>query len=158
MLNAGAQVEVVQTSNQTNTFAIDLFGNEFGQTIYGNAGANILDGKGGADVLQGFGGADGFTFTTELGGGSVDRILDFEAGVDKILLDDAVFAGLAPGALAAGAFRTGAAAADADDRIIYDSATGALLFDADGNGAGAAIQFATLTGAPPISAGDFAVI
>jgi serralysin len=75
-----------------------------------------------------------------------------------ILLDDAVFTGLSLGALDAGAFRTGTAAADADDRIIYNSTTGALLFDADGVGGVAAVQFATLTGAPALTAADFVVI
>src|SRR5204863_512013 len=82
--------------------------------------------------------------TTPLGGGNVDQIADFVSGTDKIALDDAVFTGLGFGALPAGAFVTGTVAADADDRILYDNATGNLFFDADGNGAGAAVQFATL--------------
>ena len=69
-----------------------------------------------------------------------------------------MFTGLAAGALAAGAFNTGAAATEADDRIIYNSATGALLFDADGTGASAAIQFATLAGGLALTASEFLVI
>ena len=51
----------------------------------------------------------------------------------------------AAGPLAQGGFNTGAAANEADDRIIYDSASGAPLFEADGNDAGVAVQFAALS-------------
>jgi serralysin len=77
---------------------------------------------------------------------------------DTIRLENAVFTGLAAGALAPGAFNTGAAASQADDRIIYNTATGALLFDADGSGAGAAVHFATLAGGLALTASDFLVI
>ena len=49
-------------------------------------------------------------------------------------------------------------AEDADDRIIYNTTTGYLFYDADGSGAGAAIQFAQLSGAESIDAADFSVI
>jgi serralysin len=76
----------------------------------------------------------------------VDRIQSYSATDDTILLDDAIFTALgSPGALAAGAFKAGPAATDADDRIIYNVTTGALFYDQDGNGATAAVQFATLT-------------
>ncbi len=44
-------------------------------------------------------------------------------------------------------------------RIIYNTETGALSYDADGNKAGgiAAVHFATLTGAPNLSAADFEI-
>ena len=66
----------------------------------------------------------------------------------RFLLDDAVFTGLGLGTLGAGAFRTGSAAQDADDRIVYNQATGQLFFDADGNGAGAQVLFALVAGTP----------
>ncbi|HKR24991.1 MAG TPA: calcium-binding protein, partial [Allosphingosinicella sp.] len=154
----GSEVELLTMIDNLATTAIDLTGNEFAQYLYGNAGANILDGRGAADVMTGFGGADGFAFTSTLGGGNVDRIADFVAADDTIRLDDAVFAGLAPGVLAANAFVIGTQAADSDDRIIYNQATGALLFDADGNAGGAAVHFATLDGVPFLAASDFLVI
>jgi len=156
-LEAGSEVERLTTIDNLATTAINLTGNELSQHLYGNAGANMLDGKGSADVMTGFEGADIFAFTTALGVGNVDNIVDFVSGVDKIALDDVRF-GLALGSLPAGAFVAGSAAQDADDRIIYNSVTGTLFYDADGNGAGAAVQFATLSGAPIITASDFVVI
>ena len=149
---------MLSTTSQGASTAINLTGIALGQTIYGNGGANVLNGLGGNDVLVGFAGADTFAFTTAPGAGNVDSIFDFAAGSDRIALDDAVFTGLVAGALAAGAFATGAAASQADDRIIYNGATGALLFDADGNGAGAAVQFATLGTGLAVAASDFLVI
>ena len=50
------------------------------------------------------------------------------------------------------------AGADATDRIIYDTSAGNLYYDADGDGAGASLLFATLQGAPTLHADDIAVI
>ena len=47
---------------------------------------------------------------------------------------------------------------DADDRLIYNTTTGQLYYDADGNGAGAPELVATLQGAPSIAATDLWVI
>ncbi len=88
-----------------------------------------------------------------------DTITDFNHVDDTIWLENAVFTKLGvAGALNAAAFWTGTAAHDANDRIIYNKATGALYYDADGNGAGAAVQFATLTTKPALAANDFVVI
>ena len=89
-----------------------------------------------------------------------DTIIDFSAADDTIQLDDLYYYNFgATGPLAAGMFNTGTAPTEADDRIIYNTATGALLYDWDGSGVFAiAIQFATLAGAPVISAADFVVI
>jgi len=167
-LRAGAEVEMITTNSNPGVAAIDLTGNEFAQAIYGNAGANILDGGAGKDVLVGNGGADIFLFSTALNTApgtafgalaataNVDQIHGFTFD-DKIGLDAARF-GLTPGALPAGAFVTGTAAADANDRIIYDPTTGALMFDADGNGAAAAQLFAYISGPFSLDSTYFAVI
>ena len=50
------------------------------------------------------------------------------------------------------------AALDSDDRILYNTATGDLLFDVDGNGVTAAVLIARLTSVPALTAVDFWVI
>jgi Ca2+-binding RTX toxin-like protein len=157
VLNAGAEVEVLSTTNHGGTADLSLVGNEFGQTIIGNAGNNVIDGRGGSDLLIGGAGADTFAFTTALGAGNVDTVSGFLSGTDKIALDDAIFGGVTSGNLA-NAFVVGTAAGDADDRIIYNQATGELFYDADGSGAGAAVLFASLQGAPVLAASDLVVI
>ena len=159
VLGAGVSVEILATVDNNATTAINLTGNELANYVTGNAGANILNGGAGADQLFGRGGVDTFAFTTLLGGGNVDQILDFVAGTDKIAVDDAIFAGIGtPGSFNPNAFFAGTAAHDLDDRIIYNQATGQLFYDADGSGAGAAVLFAILSGRPGLTASDFAVV
>jgi len=156
-LNLGTSVETLSARDNSATTAINLVGNEIANMLTGNNGANYLDGGAGSDVLVGYGGADMFAFTTALGVNNVDTVADFVNGTDKIGLDDAIFTGLGA-TLNANAFVIGATAADADDRIIYNSATGQLYYDADGSGAGAAVQFATLAGGLSLTASDFVMI
>ena len=159
VLGAGMSVEILATADNTASTALNLTGNELANYVTGNAGANVLDGGAGADQLFGRGGADSFAFTSALGNGNVDHILDFmSGGLDRIALDDAVFAGLTPGALPNGAFALGSSAQEADDRILYNPQTGQLFFDADGSGAGAAVLFAIVTPGTGLSASDFTVI
>ena len=157
-LTMGSEIELLTTGGVGNTNAINLGGNEFDQQIWGNNGANVIDGGAGTDVLLGFGGADAFKFSTALGASNVDAIVDYSVADDSIQLDDAVFAALGLGALDPNAFVVGTAAADADDRIIYDSTTGNLFYDADGVGGAAAVQFAVVIGQPALTASEFTVI
>ena len=77
---------------------------------------------------------------------------------DIIQLENSVFGTLPAGALAASAFHVGAAAAAADDRIVYNDANGQLFYDFDGNGAAAAVLFAVLSPGLTLDASNFAVI
>jgi phospholipase/lecithinase/hemolysin len=158
-LAPGASVERLATSKELGTTAINLTGNEVAQTIVGNAGNNVLDGSGGNDALWGKAGKDMFAFTAAPGPGNVDTIFDFLPRDDTITLENAVFAGLPAGWLAKGAFATGTAARQSDDRIIFDPLTGHLYFDPDGTGAAAQVHFATLVGdSLKVTASDFLVI
>lgn len=47
---------------------------------------------------------------------------------------------------------------DADDYIIYNKTTGDLFYDADGNGGGTGIRFATLSNKAVLTAADFFVV
>ncbi len=140
--------------------SINLTGNALVQWVEGNEGNNRLDGKGGSDTLLGFGGSDVFVFTAALGVTNIDEIMDYEVTDDRIDIDNAVFTGLATGALTAASFASNITgfATTAAQRIIYESDAGKLWFDADGNGAGARIEFANLDGGLAMTAGEFMVI
>jgi hypothetical protein len=60
--------------------------------------------------------------------------------------------------LAASRFKIGSQAVDADDYIIYNSATGALYYDSTGSATGAAVQIATMGVGLNLTNADFVVI
>ena len=139
----------------------NIFGTFYDDRLLGDSGANLIVGAFGNDVLTGGAGLDTFAFIPALDAvANVDQITDFSVADDTIQLRNSnlAFTELADGALAASAFRVGSAAADADDRIIYDAASGALLYDADGTGGGVSIQFAQVSAGLAISHDDFLVV
>ena len=73
---------------------------------------------------------------------------------------NAIFTTLGVGALNAANFRssTNGTAGDTNDFILYNSTNGALLYDADGSGALASVQFASLAANLAITAADLMVI
>lgn len=137
-----------------------LSGGAGNDTLRSGADADTIVGGGGQDRLFGGRGADRFVFDQGPGTTDADRIEDF-GRPDRIHLDSADFTALADGALAAGAFRANASgrAADASDRIVYETDTGWLRYDADGRGGSAGVRFAQLdAGLRFVDAGDFLVI
>jgi trimeric autotransporter adhesin len=154
----------------SGTAAINGYGNALNNALTGNIAANILYGFAGNDALNGglgndtlTGGAgnDTFVFNTGLSATlNRDTIKDFVAINDTIQLENAIFItlGTATGVLADAKFWIGTAAHDADDRIIYNQATGALYYDSNGNAAGGSVQFAVLTTHSALTNADFIVI
>ena len=60
------------------------------QTLIGGAAADVLTGAAGADTLKGNSGADQFKYVNNgdsFGTTAIDRIMDFVAGTDKIVID-----------------------------------------------------------------------
>jgi Ca2+-binding RTX toxin-like protein len=149
----------VENLTLLGTGDIDGTGNSAANTLTGNGGDNVLAAGGGADRLSGGAGRDAFLFDTALRTAGVDTILDFGAADDSIRLDRTMFAGLADtGTLRLAAFRQGTQAQDDSDRILYDQATGKIFYDADGNGAAAAILFAKVEAGSVLTAADFVVV
>jgi Ca2+-binding RTX toxin-like protein len=162
-LNANVEIGAIITAAS----GITLTGNADGNTLFGNSGNDMLNGGGGNDAfsagagndrvagglgndgMSGGAGADTFAFDTALNAvTNVDFIADFVVADDTVALSRAIFDQLAGGGgstLLAAEFRAGAAAADADDRIIVDGATGNLFYDPDGTGGAAQVLFARVS-------------
>jgi Ca2+-binding RTX toxin-like protein len=151
-----ANVETLRVNAATD---INATGNDIGNLIVGGAGRNVLNGMGGNDTLTGGAGVDIFAFTTAPNAtANVDRITDFVVADDTISLENAVFTKLtATGTLSGAYFRIGTAALDSNDYILYDPTTGALSYDADGNGAGQAVRIAVLGTNLALTTADFLV-
>ncbi|MSR14641.1 MAG: calcium-binding protein [Gammaproteobacteria bacterium] len=155
-LNGGAGVDTLNGDAGTDT----LNGGADADTLNGDAGNDTLKGGTGSDMLTGGADSDTFHFDTAIGT-DIDTVTDFSAADDGFALDNLIFTALTDGALAGAAFESGAgllAATGAAIRIFYDSTAGDLSYDADGNGADAAVHFATLQGTPSVTAADFLVV
>ncbi len=174
-LNVDASLVGNSLSISGNAGANVLTGTAYADTINGGTGNDRLLGGGGNDRLIGGGGNDSLT-----GGGGADQFVfdqapsatanrdlltDFAPNSDTIQLNLAAFRalGVTPGSLTADQFWSGAGvsgAHDASDRIIYNTTTGDLYYDADGSGSGAAIAIAVVgvESHPQLSYADFALI
>lgn len=162
-----------------------IYGGAQADTIYGGAGNDYVDGDGNADIIYGdagddniFGSAGNDTIYGGAGNDTItlgadlnvvvfnsltgaDTVTDYNVTDDSIYLSKAIFTSLSgPGALVASEFVANATgtAADGNDYIVYNTTTGALSYDADGNGGGGAVLIGTFTGAPGLVIGEFTVV
>jgi Ca2+-binding RTX toxin-like protein len=142
-----------------NGGANEITGNAFNNILTGGAGNDTLSGANGDDRLVGGGGNDSLTggagadrFVYSALGDGVDLIFGFTVGSDKIAVDDAVFG-------ASFSFVSGAApvAAGPGATFLYNTVGAILSYDADGNGAGAAVVLAEFQTVVALTASDFEV-
>ena len=111
------------------------------------------------NILTAGHGADTFRFDSAINGtATLDTLTNFNLNADRIELENAVFTALTfPGPLTGAAFGIGAVATNADQRILYNSLSGTLTYDEDGNGPWTALPFAQLSPGLAMNAGVFTV-
>ncbi|MDZ8223554.1 MAG: calcium-binding protein, partial [Nostoc sp. ChiVER01] len=142
-----------------------LSGNDL---LRGGSGDDILIGGEGNDTLVGGVGSDKFLYNTDaafaMTAVGVDAIGDFNSSQgDKIILDkttfNAIISTAGTGFSNASDFKITSSAATSTAKIIYDAVSGQLFYNQNGcaAGFGSGGLFATLTGAPTLSASDFVV-
>ena len=128
-----------------------VMGGDGNDTVMGDVGNDQLFGGNGDDMLVGgfdkdhlTGGAGKDKFVLNGAGTGINYIMDFSSKDDVLQVDQIDYQVNHKGVLAVGQFHLGAHAADSSDRFIYNSKSGALFYDADGNGSGKQAQIAQL--------------
>ncbi|SIQ44766.1 Hemolysin-type calcium-binding repeat-containing protein [Aromatoleum tolulyticum] len=160
----GSGDDIITTGAGNDTIDPDVYYAEDGVEASGNdtiktgAGDDVIFLGEGADKVWGGAGSDTFVFDTlftapsttvfkqdgtQVTKATVHRINDFDATVDKLGFDANEFvslAGFTATNFVKGSGLTGASANETgvDDFLIYDTASGKLYYDEDGNHAGAA--------------------
>jgi Ca2+-binding RTX toxin-like protein len=175
--NGGTINNVVVDASGVTTNGLRFEGNANQQTFIGTSKADVFVGNGGNDTLTGGGGADKFVFgkvyeqvvtgsattvqtytNTAFNLTGVDTITDFTRGTDKLELHLDQYSNLA--GFNASMLRVNATgtAQDANDYLVYNTTTKTLSYDTDGNGSGAKVDIAILTGVNTLSTSDFIIV
>jgi Ca2+-binding RTX toxin-like protein len=128
-----------------------LTGNGGNDVMNAAAGNDSLIGGAGADKLTGGKGADHFVFNSA--GEGADKITDFHAGQDHLVISGHGFGFAGPISTGHG-FEIGTVATGTGPTLVYNPSTGLLQYDADGAGGAAATALATLTNHAGLTAGD----
>jgi len=119
-------------------------------------GSDSLTGSTSDDQMAGYGGND-----TIVGGDGNDYLIGDSFDAAAPFGNDSLTGGTGLDNFRYASTLSGTANVDritASDRVIYNAASGQLLYDADGNGAGAAVVFATVAANTAISVADFWVV
>jgi Ca2+-binding RTX toxin-like protein len=101
-LTSSAEIEILQTSSESGTRALNLTGSSTANMIFGNAGANILSGRGGDDSISAGAGNDtvmGGTGADQLFGGQGRDQLSYAQSATAVIVDLGMQEGFAGDAL-----------------------------------------------------------
>ncbi|MFL6843435.1 MAG: M10 family metallopeptidase C-terminal domain-containing protein [Allosphingosinicella sp.] len=152
---------VVDGSLETDGF-LRIFAGASDDTIKGGGQADLIHGNLGADTITGGGGADTFRYqkSGESTASSMDHILDFTPGTDKIELTRMDANTLAAGNqdfywIGSNAFGGTGAASAGELRAYEQNGTWFVEGDTDGNGTADLVIALTLQGQTPLSQNDF---
>lgn len=175
--NGGTINNVVVDASGVTTNGLRFEGNANQQTFIGTTQADVFVGNGGNDTLTGGAGADKFVFgkvyeevvtgssttvqtytNTAFNLTGVDTITDFTRGTDKLELHLDQYSNLAGFNASMLRVNSTGTPTDANDYLVYNTTTKTLSYDADGNGAGAKVDIAILTGVNTLSTSDFIIV
>jgi Ca2+-binding RTX toxin-like protein len=175
--NGGTINNVVVDASGLTTNGLRFEGNANQQTFIGTSKADVFVGNGGNDTLTGGGGADTFVFgkvyeqvvtgssttvqtytNTAFNLTGVDTITDFTRGTDKLELHLDQYSQLAGFNASMLRVNSTGTAQDSNDYLVYNTTTKTLSYDADGNGSGAKVDIAILTGVTTLSTSDFIIV
>lgn len=175
--NGGTINNVVVDASGLTTNGLRFEGNANQQTFIGTSKADVFVGNGGNDTLTGGGGKDTFVFgkvyeevvtgasdtvqtytNTAFNLTGVDTITDFSRGNDKIELHLDQYSQLAGFSSSMLRVNSTGTAQDSNDYLVYNTTTKTLSYDADGNGSGAKVDIAILTGVNTLSTSDFVIV
>ncbi|KQT42220.1 MULTISPECIES: calcium-binding protein [unclassified Methylophilus] len=175
--NGGTINNVVVDASGLTTNGLRFEGNANQQTFIGTSKADVFVGNGGNDTLTGGGGADKFVFgkvyeqvvtgsatsvqtytNTAFNLTGVDTITDFTRGTDKLELHLDQYSNLAGFNASMLRVNSTGTAQDSNDYLVYNTTTKTLSYDADGNGSGAKVDIAILTGVNTLSTSDFIIV
>lgn len=135
----------------------NLEGTFFNDRLTGSSGDNKIAGLSGDDWIRGLAGndditagADADTIHFERAGvdNGVDRIRGFQTGVDKLEFS------AADGFSAGAGFTVGKTAVGSGAQFVWDNTLDLLSYDADGDGAGAAVLLASFASLKPDATAD----
>jgi len=148
-LSNGTGYSIGTTNPVTTTILNDdgtrrQVGTSGNDNLVGTNKGDILIGGLGNDLITGGGSNDLFTFGALNEG--IDTITDFTVGDDFIVVRGSTFGGglISGDSIKPNQLIIGTVATNPNNRFIYNSGTGALSFDRDGNGTATPTQFATL--------------